>query len=77
MHIRTHTHTALLLSSACLLPITEVRREGPCDWLTGCPEDKQVYVLAMFQGWISLETVRVGKRARRNRESNQEIDIET
>lgn len=60
---QTHTHMAFLLSSVCLLPITEVYREGPCDWLTGCPEDKQVYALASYQGWISLETERKGGKS--------------
>lgn len=45
-HIHRHAHTVFSLSSACLIPITEVCREGPRDWLTGYPEDKQVYVLA-------------------------------
>lgn len=45
-HIHRHAHTVFSLSSECLIPITEVCREGPRDWLTGYPEDKQVYVLA-------------------------------
>lgn len=77
-HTHTRTHSLFLLSSACLIPITEVCREGPCDWLTGYPEDKQVYVLAcMYQGWIRLKTETEGKRARTNRRSNWENVIET
>ena len=70
-HMLTPAHTAFLLWSLCLLPITEVYREGPCDWLTGCPEDKQVYVLAMYQGWISSETEKEGQQVRSNREREQ------
>lgn len=43
---------------------------GPCDWMTSCPEDKQVYVVAMYQGCISLKTRKEGLRERKNRESS-------
>lgn len=61
-------HALFLLSSACLLPITEVCREGPRDWFTGCQEDKQVYVLAnICQGWISLKPETKAKKKEQKR----------
>lgn len=66
-----HMDTLFLLSSACLLPITEVCREGPHDWFTGCKEDKQVYGLAnTCQGWIGLKPEPKGKRRSRKEKSS-------
>lgn len=63
-----HMHTLFLLSSARLLPITEVCREGPHDCFTGCREDKQVYVLAnICQGWISLKPETKAKKKEQQR----------
>lgn len=68
-----HMDTLFLLSSACLLPITEVCREGPHDWFTGCKEDKQVYGLAnICQGWISLKPEPKGKRRSRKEKSRKQ-----
>lgn len=69
--------TLFLLSSACLLPITEVCREGPHDWFTGCKEDKQVCGLAnICQGWISLKPEPKGKKEGAEKK-NQGVIMET